>query len=65
MNVRLDFEGSVVVEVDADPENPDGFCDAVAAVWAKVPIGIAEAATLVGHRIVEPEEAGDEEAAEP
>lgn len=57
--VALTFHGSIVVDIDADPEDDTAWTDALAQAWADAdPRDIAEAADADGHEVLD-EEAGD------
>lgn len=46
------FDGSVPVHINADPEDPEDFAEAVWKRWDRVsPDEIAECATLQGHEL--------------
>lgn len=52
--VRLHFEGSILVEVEADPNDDEAWVDAIGAAWAAVmPHELSEATSLIEHEIEE------------
>ena len=55
MKVRLFYEGSIVVNVDANPENDEAWTEALGEAWANAPDEeVGAASDLTAHEIEQP-----------
>lgn len=52
MKVALRFVGTIVVDIEADPDSPE-WLEAIGDAWSRIPVAeVSQSAELVEHDIV-------------